>query len=188
VPKGNSLVSIKIDDTRTAPGSGKKTAETIRGNDTETFPHAGGKGNPNETRQPSKINGRDGRIRTGDPLLPKQMRYQAAPRPDIERIQETIGGEKPVGTPVPRARKPSGNPERSGGPGLGKRRATDGPVPPRRRVRVPARSGSYPSAPMSLSLAMSCRIACPRWLIRFFSSVEISAIVLPQSFTRKTGS
>ena len=26
--------------------------------------------------------GRDGRIRTGGPLLPKQMRYQAAPRPD----------------------------------------------------------------------------------------------------------
>jgi hypothetical protein len=25
---------------------------------------------------------RDGRIRTGDPLLPKQVRYQAAPRPD----------------------------------------------------------------------------------------------------------
>ena len=26
--------------------------------------------------------GRDGRIRTGGPLLPKQMRYQAAPLPD----------------------------------------------------------------------------------------------------------
>jgi hypothetical protein len=25
---------------------------------------------------------RDGRIRTGDPLLPKQVRYQAAPRPE----------------------------------------------------------------------------------------------------------
>ena len=27
--------------------------------------------------------GRGGPIRTDDPLLPKQMRYQAAPRPDI---------------------------------------------------------------------------------------------------------
>jgi hypothetical protein len=26
--------------------------------------------------------GRDERIRTSDPLLPKQVRYQAAPRPD----------------------------------------------------------------------------------------------------------
>ncbi len=26
--------------------------------------------------------GRAGRIRTGGPLLPKQVRYQAAPRPD----------------------------------------------------------------------------------------------------------
>ena len=28
------------------------------------------------------LNGRGERIRTFDPLLPKQMRYQAAPRPD----------------------------------------------------------------------------------------------------------
>ena len=28
------------------------------------------------------LNGRGDRIRTYDPLLPKQMRYQAAPRPD----------------------------------------------------------------------------------------------------------
>ena len=27
--------------------------------------------------------GRDGRIRTGDPLLPKQVRYQAAPHPGV---------------------------------------------------------------------------------------------------------
>ena len=29
-----------------------------------------------------KKNGRDGKIRTYDPLFPKQVRYQAAPRPD----------------------------------------------------------------------------------------------------------
>lgn len=28
-------------------------------------------------------NGRDGRIRTDDPLPPRQMRYQAALRPDV---------------------------------------------------------------------------------------------------------
>ena len=28
------------------------------------------------------VNGRDGKIRTYDPLYPKQVRYQAAPRPD----------------------------------------------------------------------------------------------------------
>ena len=28
------------------------------------------------------FNGRGGQIRTDDPLLPKQVRYQAAPRPD----------------------------------------------------------------------------------------------------------
>src|SRR3954453_22775838 len=32
---------------------------------------------------------RDGRIRTGDPLLPKQVRYQAAPRPDAASL---VGG------------------------------------------------------------------------------------------------
>ena len=31
---------------------------------------------------PPEIDGRGGRIRTGDPLLPKQMRYQTALRPD----------------------------------------------------------------------------------------------------------
>jgi hypothetical protein len=30
-----------------------------------------------------KLNGRGGEIRTPDPLLPKQMRYQAALRPDF---------------------------------------------------------------------------------------------------------
>ena len=30
---------------------------------------------------------RDGRIRTGDPLLPKQVRYQAAPRPVQLRVE-----------------------------------------------------------------------------------------------------
>src|SRR5215471_3473960 len=34
---------------------------------------------------------RDGRIRTGDPLLPKQVRYQAAPRP-VARFYWGCGG------------------------------------------------------------------------------------------------
>jgi hypothetical protein len=37
---------------------------------------------------------RDGRIRTGDPLLPKQVRYQAAPRP--------VGASLVVGSPAPK--------------------------------------------------------------------------------------
>ena len=37
--------------------------------------------------------GRGGGIRTHDPLLPKQMRYQAALRPEEGRIIETVGGE-----------------------------------------------------------------------------------------------
>jgi hypothetical protein len=35
-----------------------------------------------------KKNGRDDWIRTSDPLLPKQMRYQAAPRPDGMQVFE----------------------------------------------------------------------------------------------------
>ncbi len=31
--------------------------------------------------------GRAGRIRTDDPLLPKQMRYQTAPRPDSRHLR-----------------------------------------------------------------------------------------------------
>ena len=31
----------------------------------------------------SSLNGRGGKIRTCDPLVPNQMRYQAALRPDI---------------------------------------------------------------------------------------------------------
>ena len=31
-------------------------------------------------------NGRSERIRTSDPLFPKQVRYQAAPRSDLKRI------------------------------------------------------------------------------------------------------
>src|SRR5450756_681322 len=35
--------------------------------------------------RPERCAGRDGRIRTADPLLPKQVRYQAAPRPGAGR-------------------------------------------------------------------------------------------------------
>jgi hypothetical protein len=41
--------------------------------------------------------GRDGEIRTRDPLHPMQVRYQAAPRPDTGKIDHprwgTAGGE-----------------------------------------------------------------------------------------------
>ena len=40
------------------------------------------------------ILGRGDWIRTSDPLLPKQMRYQAAPRPDRGRIAEKPPGDK----------------------------------------------------------------------------------------------
>ena len=42
-------------------------------------------GDDEEHVTPGK-DGRDGRIRTGDPLRPKQMRYQAALRPDINKL------------------------------------------------------------------------------------------------------
>ncbi len=42
--------------------------------------------------------GRGERIRTFDPLVPNQMRYQAAPRPDTAAIV-TAGGKT---SPVPR--------------------------------------------------------------------------------------
>ena len=42
--------------------------------------------NENPNIKPFVKNGRGGGIRTPDPLLPKQMRYQAALRPDTLRL------------------------------------------------------------------------------------------------------
>jgi hypothetical protein len=39
-------------------------------------------------RAPISFTGRGERIRTSDPLLPKQVRYQAAPRPEYNRIND----------------------------------------------------------------------------------------------------
>ena len=39
--------------------------------------------------RPERCVGRDGRIRTADPLLPKQVRYQAAPRPGAGQVYRT---------------------------------------------------------------------------------------------------
>ena len=39
--------------------------------------------------RPKRCSGRDGRIRTADPLLPKQVRYQAAPRPGAGQVYRT---------------------------------------------------------------------------------------------------
>ena len=42
--------------------------------------------------------GRAGRIRTDDPLLPKQMRYQAALQPDsFAPARETLTGRRALG-------------------------------------------------------------------------------------------
>jgi len=67
--------------------------------------------------------GRDGRIRTGDPLLPKQMRYQAAPRPDARRnipiVKEARAGVKwpaAISPAAPRSSSPRSAP---GAPGPG---------------------------------------------------------------------
>src|SRR4030042_4146255 len=38
--------------------------------------------------------GRDGRIRTADPMHPKHVRYQAAPRPDARNINYSRTSEK----------------------------------------------------------------------------------------------
>ena len=37
-----------------------------------------------------KVGGRGARIRTGDPLLPKQVRYQAALRPDLREERSIL--------------------------------------------------------------------------------------------------
>ena len=46
------------------------------------------------TRQLADSNGRGGGIRTPDPLLPKQMRYQAAPRPDSSDCSPPFPGDQ----------------------------------------------------------------------------------------------
>ena len=38
---------------------------------------------PTEVENVAEVNGRGGEIRTHDPLRPRQVRYQAALRPDI---------------------------------------------------------------------------------------------------------
>jgi hypothetical protein len=43
---------------------------------------ARGNSSGSKAEETERKNGRDDWIRTSDPLLPKQMRYQAAPRPD----------------------------------------------------------------------------------------------------------
>ncbi len=90
--------------------------------------------------------GRDDWIRTSDPLLPKQMRYQTALRPDVN--------DK----------------------GLKYNRN----AAHRQRYNGITYTSSSPAAFIS---AISARRAWPRWLIRFFSSAENSAIVFPKEGT-----
>ena len=55
------------------------------------------------------LNGRGGGIRTPDPLLPKQMRYQAALRPDSFSIVSQANSARRQPTPhrgLSRVRKP----------------------------------------------------------------------------------
>ena len=104
--------------------------------------------------------GRDDWIRTSDPLLPKQMRYQAAPRPD--------GKDKEL-----KYKRYAANRQRC--TGIAECRRTG--------------SGRYESSsPAVFISAISARRAWPRWLIRFFSAVESSAIVFPREGTKKSGS
>jgi hypothetical protein len=99
----NTSTPARRDDDLEAPrrprsGGGEGTAErlgTLRVGEVgrtecERDANRGGNGggfargrNRNRSRG-KKLDGRDGRIRTGGPLLPKQMRYQAAPRPDAD--------------------------------------------------------------------------------------------------------
>ena len=51
-------------------------------------------GLPSESKTYIATNGRDGRIRTDDPLPPRQMRYQAALRPDVLRVPPLRAGGK----------------------------------------------------------------------------------------------
>ena len=53
-------------------------------------------------RTPDSQDGRDGRIRTDDPLPPRQMRYQAALRPDVLRVPPLRAGGKYNGGTSPR--------------------------------------------------------------------------------------
>src|SRR3546814_2558960 len=48
------------------------------------------------SNQPFLVNGRGDRIRTCDPLLPKQMRYQAAPLPDGPRFARSCAVAQPL--------------------------------------------------------------------------------------------
>ena len=104
--------------------------------------------------------GRDDWIRTSDPLLPKQMRYQAAPRPDGKN-----NGLKYKRNAANRQRRTA--------------------IVECRRTG-PCRYVS--SSPAFFISEISARRASPRWLIRFFSSVESSAIVFPREGTKKSGS
>ena len=99
--------------------------------------------------------GRDDWIRTSDPLLPKQMRYQAALRPDGK--DRGLKYKRNAAT----------------------RQRHTGFVECRRTG--PGRYAS--SSPAAFISAISARRAWPRWLIRFFSSVESSAIVFPREGT-----
>ena len=44
-------------------------------------------------RLPGEENGRGDWIRTNDPLLPKQVRYQTALRPDMLRMDAGVGSD-----------------------------------------------------------------------------------------------
>jgi hypothetical protein len=109
-------------------------------------------------RKPRKRKEKDGRddwIRTSDPLLPKQMRYQAAPRPDSKDKELKYKRNAAI---------------RQRCAGIAAHHRT-GP-------------GRYESSnPAAFISSIRARRACPRWLIRFFSAVEISAIVFPREGT-----
>src|SRR5665811_685804 len=53
--------------------------------------------------RPKRCVRRDGRIRTAVPLLPKQVRYQAAPRPGAGQVYRTAYRAHPEALPTSRA-------------------------------------------------------------------------------------
>ena len=105
--------------------------------------------------------GRAGRIRTGGPLLPKQVRYQAAPRPDCARPPgRTLAGRLPEGKGQYRFPHVAGQMP-SHGPGM--------------RTRSALRPYARPCS----SASRNARRAAPRWLIAFFSARSSSAMRRP---------
>ena len=105
--------------------------------------------------------GRDDWIRTSDPLLPKQMRYQAAPRPD--------GTDRELKYKRNRREPATANRDRGA--------SSNRPGSLREQQPRVLHLGDQRAHPLE-----------PRWLTWFLRSIGSSAIVFPSEETRNTGS